>query len=43
MKEVMAVTGLSRSSIYNYINDIYFPGQVSLGCRSIASSFFPCR
>ncbi|EKO3386074.1 AlpA family transcriptional regulator [Vibrio fluvialis] len=36
LKEVMAVTGLSRSSIYNYINDKRFPGQVSLGCRSVA-------
>ncbi|WP_420029148.1 AlpA family phage regulatory protein [Photobacterium halotolerans] len=32
----MALTGLSRSSIYNYINDKRFPGQVSLGCRSVA-------
>ncbi|WP_017005676.1 helix-turn-helix transcriptional regulator [Enterovibrio norvegicus] len=36
LKEVIAITGLSRSSIYSYINDKRFPEQVSLGYRSVA-------
>lgn len=36
MKEVVAVTGLSKSRIYQYINEDRFPSSVSLGGRSVA-------
>ena len=36
LKEVIVVTGLSRSRIYQYINEDRFPTSVSLGGRSIA-------
>lgn len=36
LKEVIQMTGLSRSSIYNYIDKNRFPEQVSLGCRAVA-------
>ena len=35
-KEVEAVTGLSRSSIYAMMKDGSFPKQVKLGTRSVA-------
>jgi prophage regulatory protein len=36
LKEVMALTGLSRSSIYAFINDGKFPAQVRLAERTVA-------
>ncbi len=36
LKDVMTMTGLSRSSIYRYIAQEQFPVAVSLGGRSIA-------
>jgi prophage regulatory protein len=36
IKEVVAATGLSRSRIYQYINEGRFPSSVSLGGRSVA-------
>ncbi len=36
LKEVMAVTGLSRSSIYAYVSRDTFPAQVQLGPRCVA-------
>lgn len=36
IKETIEVTGLSRSRIYQYINEGKFPASVSLGGRSIA-------
>jgi len=35
LKEVIAICGLSRSRIYQYINEGKFPASVSLGGRSI--------
>lgn len=35
LPEVMAITGLSRSSLYSYIKTSDFPRQVSLGKRSV--------
>jgi prophage regulatory protein len=35
IKETIEVTGLSRSRIYQYINEGKFPASVSLGGRSI--------
>lgn len=35
-KEVCYLTGLSESSIYDYIHNGLFPDKVSLGCRSVA-------
>ena len=35
LKEVIETTGLSRSRIYQYINEDKFPTSVSLGGRSI--------
>lgn len=35
LKEVIETTGLSRSRIYQYINEDKFPASVSLGGRSI--------
>ncbi|PSU99260.1 AlpA family transcriptional regulator [Photobacterium kishitanii] len=36
LKEVMYVTGLGRSSIYNYMAEGRFPKTVSLGGRAVA-------
>lgn len=36
LNEVITKTGLSRSRIYQYINEDKFPGNVSLGGRSVA-------
>lgn len=36
MKDVMRITGLSRSRIYQYIGEGRFPDSVSLGGRSVA-------
>lgn len=36
LKDVMASTGLGRSTIYKYIEDGTFPKSVSLGCRAVA-------
>ncbi|WP_413284191.1 AlpA family transcriptional regulator [Vibrio sp. MA40-2] len=36
LKEVIQVTGISRSSLYKYLNEGQFPPPVSLGARSIA-------
>lgn len=36
IKEVVTATGLSRSRIYQYINEDRFPSSVSLGGRSVA-------
>lgn len=36
LKEVMAITGLSRSSIYRYIDEGRFPEAVSIGSRTVA-------
>jgi prophage regulatory protein len=35
LKEVIAICGMSRSRIYQYINEDKFPASVSLGGRSI--------
>jgi prophage regulatory protein len=35
LKEVQKITGLSRSSIYSYIEKGVFPIQVKLGQRSV--------
>ncbi len=35
LKTVMAVTGLSRSSIYNAIRKGEFPANIPLGARSV--------
>ena len=36
LKEVMHVTGLERSSIYNDMEEGHFPKTVSLGGRAVA-------
>lgn len=36
LNEVKARTGLSRSSIYSYIDKGLFPAQIKLGERSVA-------
>ena len=36
LSTVMQVTGLGRSSIYNFIQKGEFPSQVKLGQRSVA-------
>ena len=36
LKDVQKITGLSRSSIYSYIEKGVFPIQVKLGQRSVA-------
>ncbi len=36
MSEVIRMTGLSRSSIYDRMNAGLFPRSCSLGCRSVA-------
>ncbi len=35
LPEVMATTGLSRSSIYSFISEGTFPAQVGLGARAV--------
>lgn len=36
LNEVMRITGLSRSRVYQYISEDKFPDNVSLGGRSVA-------
>ena len=36
LKEVISLTGLSRSGIYKYISEDRFPQCVSLGARAVA-------
>ncbi len=36
LNEVIACTGLGRTTIYNYMADNRFPKTVSLGARSVA-------
>lgn len=36
LKEVMAITALSRSSIYKFMNEERFPQTISLGDRAVA-------
>ncbi|SFM36504.1 helix-turn-helix transcriptional regulator [Nitrosomonas communis] len=36
LNQVKTITGLSRSSIYQFIKDGNFPSQVKLGARSVA-------
>ncbi len=36
LKQVMEITGLSRSSVYRYIDEGRFPQSVSLGGRAVA-------
>lgn len=36
LPEVIARTGLSRSTIYNYIEDGTFPKQIKIGKRAMA-------
>lgn len=36
LKKVIAVTGLSRSPIYKYMDESQFPQSASLGERSVA-------
>ncbi|MGR5118485.1 AlpA family transcriptional regulator [Vibrio astriarenae] len=36
LKEVISVTGLSRSSIYKFMDEKRFPQSISLGERSVA-------
>ncbi|MEM7618391.1 MAG: AlpA family transcriptional regulator [Pseudomonadota bacterium] len=36
LPEVMSITGLSRSSIYAFIQQEKFPSPVSLGARAVA-------
>ncbi|WP_252973530.1 helix-turn-helix transcriptional regulator [Vibrio navarrensis] len=35
-QEVLAMTGLSRSSMYRFIEENQFPAQVQLGDRAVA-------
>ncbi|MCZ4372310.1 AlpA family transcriptional regulator [Vibrio diazotrophicus] len=35
LREVMSMTGLSKSSIYDYMNLGLFPTTISLGSRSV--------
>ena len=35
-REVLAMTGLSRSSMYRFIEENQFPAQVQLGGRAVA-------
>lgn len=35
LREVIALTSLSRASIYNYISKDMFPRQISVGERSV--------
>jgi len=34
--EVLALTGLSKSTLYNRINDVLFTPPISLGLRAVA-------
>ncbi len=36
LKEVMAITALSRSSIYKFMNEQRFPQSISLSDRAVA-------
>ena len=36
LPEVLELTGVSRSTLYNFISSGTFPKQVSLGARSVA-------
>lgn len=36
LKEVMAMTGLARATVYKYIKKGIFPAAVSLGDRAVA-------
>jgi len=36
LKEVMAYTGLSRSTVYKFIEEGRFPKQIPLGDRAVA-------
>lgn len=36
LKEVMVMTGLSRSGVYKYISEERFPANVPLGGRAVA-------
>lgn len=35
LKQVIEITGLSRSTIYAYMGDGFFPKQILLGVRSV--------
>jgi len=35
LKDVIETTGLSRSTIYKYIEQGHFPKSVELGCRAV--------
>jgi prophage regulatory protein len=36
LKEVIAMTGLSRASVYKFVSENKFPAQISLGYRCVA-------
>lgn len=36
LKEVIAMTGLSRASVYKFVSENRFPSQISLGYRCVA-------
>ena len=36
LKEVIAMTGLSRASVYKFVREDKFPAQISLGYRCVA-------
>ncbi|WP_036799387.1 helix-turn-helix transcriptional regulator [Photobacterium marinum] len=36
LKDVIAMTGLSRSSVYKHVSENGFPAQVPLGGRAVA-------
>ena len=36
LEEVRSITGLSRSSIYQFISDGKFPKQIKIGARAVA-------
>lgn len=36
LEEVRSITGLSRSSIYQFISDGKFPRQIKIGARAVA-------
>lgn len=35
VRDVIAMTGLARSTIYKYVKDGMFPRQIKLGCRTV--------
>lgn len=35
LRDVMAMTGLSRSTLYEYIKNGIFPAQIKLGIRCV--------